>query len=89
MTPLDRAKELKKAGVLKVYDFALPQSWFEEVMATTGCKPLGHIVWCYDGSMFGYPYAMDMYGWWVLRLYTIAQRSQPYMIMGKVPKGVK
>jgi hypothetical protein len=54
------------------FDYALPQYWVDHVMATTGLFPNG-VVWLYDekAPAFGRPYAVSMYGWWVLKLYEI------------------
>lgn len=45
---------------LQTFDTALPQDWVDAVTAKTGdYAPHFAIVWCYDGSIFGYPVALD------------------------------
>jgi len=43
---------------LQVYDTAIPQDWANAVADATGIYPPGHVVWCYDGSLSGYPVAL-------------------------------
>lgn len=49
---------------LKSYDSALPQHWVDHVTSLMGIDhyPAGHIVWCYDDSLMGYPVALDTMG---------------------------
>jgi hypothetical protein len=55
---MDEASDIHEAaGFLRVYDTALPQSWFERFWARTGHAPVG-IVWCYDRLICGEPYAV-------------------------------
>lgn len=57
---------------LKSYDTALPLDWFKQ--ACDICKlydpdvenVTGHIVWCYDGHMFGYPVGLTHWGRYVV-----------------------
>ena len=56
------------AGLLRVYDTALPQSWFDAYCGWQANRPeYAHraidvptaFVWCYDGALaFGAPYAL-------------------------------
>ena len=54
----ERCKELG----LQVYDTAVPQEWADDVCAKTGIYPAGEVVWCYDGSLLGYPVALTPKG---------------------------
>ena len=60
----ERAEELG----LVIYDTALPQEWFDEVLKATafgasfGFNPCGHIVWGYDHSLYGEPVALTIEG---------------------------
>ena len=66
--------KLRDKGVQ--YDTALPIDWIDEVMEKTGMYPAG-VVWLYDDNgilgtkcaIFGRPYAVTMFGYWVLKLY--------------------
>lgn len=62
------ADELEEKGILKVYDWATPQPWFDTMLANTGQNPSGHIVWSYDKSWFGRPFAITMFGWQLLKI---------------------
>lgn len=59
------------------YDWAVPQSWWDETHKCTGLNPAGHIVWRYaqNDGMWGRPYAIDMLGWIIIRLVTMKQRE--------------
>ena len=48
-----------EARGLKSFDTALPQDWYDLVYDRLNVNPSGHVVWCYDDSMFGYPRAID------------------------------
>jgi len=47
---------------LEVFDTAIPQPWADAVRDATGIYPAGHVVWCYDGSLLGYPVALTLDG---------------------------
>ena len=48
----------ERAGLLSVYDTALPQGWWDAFYGATGDRPAG-IVWSYDAARtFGAPYAL-------------------------------
>jgi hypothetical protein len=55
------------------YDTAMPQDWFDLVIAKTGTSPYGHIVWSYDSfiggstNIFGLPYPTDEIGLEILQ----------------------
>lgn len=66
-------EEAAKLLGLKVYDTALPQQWLDDLCLKLAATPSGRFskpklnfqdailsgtVWCYDGSLLGYPYAM-------------------------------
>ena len=56
----------------KTYDFAIPQSIFNEYLEVSNQNPSGHIVWLYDEqSRCGRPYSLTMTGWIILRLHQI------------------
>jgi len=68
--------------VLVTYDTAVPQDWFDRVLAATKRSPFGHVVWAYrwklaDGteveSLFGEPVAVDAMG--VIILADMAQEG--------------
>lgn len=45
------------------YDTALPQDWVDTVLERINLNPVGHVVWVYpQGSIFGYPQAIDIFG---------------------------
>lgn len=50
-------------------DFAIPQAWSEGTFKKGGLWPFG-VVWLYDDEsrIFGRPYPVTMYGWWVCKL---------------------
>ena len=65
--------EAAKLLGLKVYDTALPQQWLDDVCVKLAFTPSGRfskpklniydtivsgVVWCYDNSLFGFPYAL-------------------------------
>lgn len=48
----------ENAGLLRVYDTAIPQAWFDDFIARNGEPPRG-IVWSYDTfKTFGGPFAV-------------------------------
>lgn len=57
------------------YDTALPISWVDYVIETTGINPVGHFVWYYppDNSIFGCPLAITLKGWIINRLLEIKE----------------
>ena len=65
---MTRQKIADRIPELKSYDWALPQSYWNEVHSKTGLNPAGEVVWRYDGSLFGYPYAITLLGWIILKL---------------------
>ena len=54
--------DLSSERGIKSFDYSLPQDWFDAVLKLTGESPSGHIVWCYDESIFGHPQAIDVIG---------------------------
>jgi hypothetical protein len=64
--------EDKTTPLLKdtTFDYAIPQSWANEVYAWTGLYPRG-IVWLYDrrAPFGGRPFPVTLYGWQVMVLY--------------------
>ncbi len=62
-------QKCKEAMGNKTYDITIPQPWANEVRDQTGIYPPGHIVWVYDGNIFGRPYAVDLLGWMILNMY--------------------
>lgn len=63
----DVLKQLDEEGV--TYDTAYPVDWARRVRSLTGLWPRG-VVWLYDqrARIFGRPFAVTMYGWWVLQM---------------------
>ncbi len=62
--------ELAALHGLKVYDTALPQSWYTKFTEFTKCNPVGHIVWCYDvAKVFGAPVGITSTGQILLEVY--------------------
>jgi len=73
--------ELAKKAGLTTYDCALPQTWLNGVVDTLkhGCVSnlpeniygviLSGVVWCYDGSLMGYPYALTNHVLGYLKIY--------------------
>jgi hypothetical protein len=51
-----------KSRGIEVFDSALPQAWYDRATDLTGENPSGHVVWCYDASLLGYPRAVDEEG---------------------------
>lgn len=68
--------ELRDKEATICYDTALPIDWAKDVIKKTGLYPVG-VVWLYDNEgilgpkcgIFGRPYPVSMYGYWVLRIY--------------------
>ena len=62
----------KSLGKDAVYDWAMPQEWFNSVLDTTGINPSGHIVWLYEGNgiktVFGLPFGITLLGWIILTI---------------------
>ena len=73
-SPGEIAQGLEQAGKLKTYDWAMPQDWFDEVLIVTKINPSGHIVWCYDNSLCGFPYAIDMLGYIILNTFNLHEK---------------
>jgi len=76
-TMLDATRRLRldeKEGFS--YDFALPQPWWNDFFDKVGRPPWG-IVWAYDkkSSIFGEPYALNMYAWIMLGIYNYKNRA--------------
>lgn len=69
----ERTKGLQRRGEDASYDYALPQSWFNDVSDVTKQNPSGHIVWLYDdlAPSFGRPFAVTLKGWILLRIAAI------------------
>ena len=65
---MSRQKIADRIPGLVTYDWALPQSYWNEVHRQTGLNPAGEIVWRYDNSTFGYPYSITLLGWIILQL---------------------
>ena len=75
---IDPPHDLSKSNVcdilgIKVFDTALPQSWFEQmcdIFEGSDKNPLGHFVWCYDvGKWFGAPRPLTVEGAMALAMY--------------------
>ncbi len=54
---------------LDAYDTALPLDWFEKACGIAGAfekksnvNISTHVVWCYDGAVFGYPVGLTELG---------------------------
>ena len=47
-----------------VFDWAMPQKWFDEAIRRTDLSPNGHVVWLYDkqARIFGRPYGLTDQG---------------------------
>ena len=74
MTFGEIARRLEEKGKLKVYDFALPQPWFNDVLDKVGVNPAGHIVWCYDKRRIcGEPFSITLLGHQILKIYEVSQ----------------
>ena len=71
MAANQETQRMDEAGIC--YDWAMPQEWFNDVLETTNLNPAGHVVWLYDkrAGIFGRPYAIDMLGWIIRRVYDI------------------
>ncbi len=66
---IETADDRAKARGLRVYDWALPQGWWDEAHDRSGENPAGHVVWCYDEApAFGTPRAVDELGDSILAL---------------------
>ena len=64
--------EMAKHKGLKIFDCALPQQWLNDIANTISeyskCCGMNYnqaydtilcgVVWCYDGSLLGYPFAL-------------------------------
>ena len=63
------ADERLPAGA--VYDWAIPQSIYNQMANISGCNPAGHIVWLYDeqAKNFGRPFSITQLGWIILQMY--------------------
>jgi hypothetical protein len=63
-------EEAAKMIGLKVYDTALPQQWLDVVVKEHNLNynlVLSNIVWCYDGSLMGFPCPLTVEGCAVLQ----------------------
>ena len=65
---MSRQKIADRIPELVNYDWSLPQSYWVKVYDKTGLNAGGEIVWRYDNSLFGYPYAITLLGWIILQL---------------------
>jgi len=66
----EREDRLNKKGV---FDYAMPQSWFNDVIEATGANPAGHIVWFYpEDSGMGRPEPITEMGDNILAHYVIS-----------------
>jgi hypothetical protein len=63
-TQFFRMEDATQQRGIKVYDTALPQSWYDAVYQRLRVNPSGHVVWCYDEpyGMIGIPRAVDAEG---------------------------
>ena len=52
-----------------IYDWAMPQEWFNKASKLTGHNPSGHVVWLYDeqARVFGRPYGLTDMGQWIVK----------------------
>lgn len=57
MTVREACQIHQAAGLLDVYDSALPQWWYEKYVSRHEHPPVG-FVWAYDGSTLGRPYPL-------------------------------
>lgn len=65
--PPGREWEPESIG-LKTYDWALPIQFYEPLFRRAGVNLSGEVVWCYDGSTFGYPVPLSRRAAWALSL---------------------
>ncbi|NQS88502.1 hypothetical protein HQ584_01750 [Patescibacteria group bacterium] len=68
---MTRQKKADSIPQLQNYDWAIPQSYWNEVYEKTGLNPAGEIVWRYDNSLFGMPFSISLMGWIILRIMSI------------------
>jgi hypothetical protein len=54
--------EMVREEGIQVYDTAMPINFVYGVIDRFGYNPSGHIVWCYDGAMFGEPVGLTKEG---------------------------
>lgn len=55
-----------------VYDWAVPQEWFNLVLDRINRNPTGHVVWLYPpGSICGRPFGITLLGGIICRLMDI------------------
>lgn len=80
-TLADRVRELGLDHQRSIeYDYAVPNEWATDVIEKTGLWPRG-IIWLYDTNgllgpkcgLLGRPFPLTMYGYWVMRLLTLAE----------------
>ena len=64
-------KIAKKALGDSTFDWAIPQSIYDENYEVSGHNPNGHIVWSYENNHWGEPYSLTMLGWIILRLHQL------------------
>ncbi len=67
----------------ETFDYALPQTWVDEVSKKTGDEIAPHFVWLYDkeGGLFGRPSSISLKGNRILfkiRLYPNLYRNAKY-----------
>lgn len=52
-----------------VYDWAMPQEWFNQASEVSGANPSGHVVWLYPPrSICGHPCGLTLLGWIIIKL---------------------
>jgi len=57
-----------RLGKAAVFDWAIPQEIFKQMLQKTHLNPNGHVVWLYDekARIFGRPFGITLLGWVIL-----------------------
>ena len=67
---------LKHFGIGATWDYALPQSWFDDFMDRTGINPASYFVWLYrEGSAIGEPFPISPVGMALHEIYKAAREN--------------
>ena len=61
-----------RLGKEAVYDWAIPQPIYNEIVEKTNINPGGHVVWLYDkkARVFGRPFGITLLGGIILTIYS-------------------